>query len=69
MLQVGDQVEFKGRVWTVKDMNTFDNTLRAKAYNESIGIAGFAVLECDTKRRHYESVARIRTNGQVDKFV
>ena len=69
MLKVGEQVEFKGRVWTVKDINFMDNTPRAKAHQLSIGIAAFAVLEHVSKRRIYESVARIKTDGTVDKFI
>jgi hypothetical protein len=75
MLQVGDQVEFKGNVWTVKDMCGFDNTPHARAFNDSIGIAAFAVLERNSKRRYqgigrvFEAVARIKTGGTVDKFI
>ena len=68
-LTVGAQVEFKGNVWTVQAIDFGDGAPLAKAYNESIGVAGFAVLARDSKRRHYEAVARILTNGTVDKFI
>ena len=69
MLKAGEQVEFKGHVWTVQTIDTCESTPLVKAYNESIGIAAFAVLERTTARRHHEAVARIKTNGNVDKFI
>ena len=74
MLQAGSQVEFKGHVWTVRDINFCDSTPQAKAYNESIGVAGFAVLERVGRMvrgvsRVHEAVARIKLDGTVDKFI
>lgn len=73
-MQAGAQVEFKGHVWTVKDIDLCDATPLAKAYNESIGVAGFAVLErvgrtVRGSSRVHEAVARIKTDGTVDKFI
>jgi hypothetical protein len=68
MIAVGQQIEFKGNVWTVQALDFCESTPLVKAYNESIGVAGFAVLE-RTARRHHEVVARIKSDGTVDKFI
>ena len=64
-LAAGDQIEFRGRTWTVERFDDCSEYPLVQAHNASIGIAGFAILVYQGKRKRQESVARIGTDGRV----
>jgi len=68
-LTAGDEVEFRGRTWTVQMFDNCASHPLTRAHNASIGVAGFAILVHQGKRKRYESLARIGFDGRVLDFV